>query len=251
MAMSPYSPRYGIIADVHSNLAALRAVLAALDREEVNSILCMGDIVGYGPSPCEVIADLSKLPLHSIRGNHDRYALGENTDQVRAATAEAVDYTRKCLTPADRAFLDGLRDSLLYDDRILLVHGSPRDRDEYILTQESAIYALRYLRSEFAGIYLSLFGHTHIPAAIGDGRVIYEIAQGYTLKMKPLTPYLVNPGSVGQPRDGNPDAAYAVLDLAERTVTFKRAAYDIEDTCRRVLKAGLQRHLADRLRVGK
>ncbi len=249
--MALYSPRYAIIADLHSNLAAVRAVLAAIAREEVNSILCLGDIVGYGPSPCEVIEELSKLRIHSIRGNHDRYALGENTDQIRSSTAEAVEYTRKALTPAARAFLEDLRDTLLYDERILLVHGSPRDRDEYILSQEGAISSLRYLRAEFAGIYTCFFGHSHLPTAVGDSKVIYEIPSGYILKMKPLTPYLVNPGSVGQPRDGNPDAAYAVLDLAARAVLFKRVPYDIEDTCRRVLEAGLSRHLADRLRVGK
>jgi predicted phosphodiesterase len=249
--MSSFSPRYGIIADIHSNLAALRAVLDALSREKIASMLCLGDIVGYGPSPHEAVKELDTVPLHSIRGNHDRYALGEASDQIRRSTAEAVDYTRQHLTPADLALLQGLPDKELFEDRVLLVHGSPRDRDEYILSNEFAIANYRYLRTEYAGVYLCLFGHTHIPTIIGDGKVIRQIDSGHTLKLKMMTPYLVNPGSVGQPRDGKPEAAYAVLDLDESTITLKRVPYDVEDTCRRVLEAGLQRHLGDRLRVGK
>jgi len=249
--MSWYSSRYGIIADIHSNLAALRAVLDALAEEDVELILCAGDIVGYGPSPCEVIEALRALPVESIRGNHDRYALGEDSEQIRAATAEAVEYTRRVLTPGCRQFLQGLKDTMLYKDRVLLFHGSLRNRDEYVLTPEAAVASMRLLRSDFAGIYLAFFGHTHLPTFIGNGKFSREVEPGYTVKLKPMTPYIFNPGSVGQPRDGNPDAAYAVLDLAERTLTFRRVPYNIDDTRQKVLEAGLQRHLGDRLRLGK
>lgn len=242
--------RYGVIADIHSNLAALRAVLDALAREDVNGILCLGDIVGYGPSPREVVAALAAAPVQGIRGNHDRYALGENSDQIRSSTAEAVEYTRRQLTEADKALLS-TNDSMLYHDRILLVHGSPRHRDEYILSQESAIANYRFLRSEYAGIYLCFFGHTHLPMAVGDGKVLHEIKQGQTLALKFMVPYLINPGSVGQPRDGNPDAAYAVLDLEARSVTFQRVPYDVGDTQQRMRDAGLPRFLTDRLAVGR
>ncbi|HUT35995.1 MAG TPA: metallophosphoesterase family protein [Planctomycetota bacterium] len=249
--MSSNPLRYGIIADIHSNLAALRAVLDALAGEDVGTILCMGDVVGYGPCPHEVIEALETAPLHSIRGNHDRYALGENSEQIRPSTAQAVEYTRRCLSPSDNAFLEGLRDTMLYQDRILLVHGSPREPDEYILNQEAAILNHRYLRSQYGGINLCFFGHSHLPTIVGDGKVVYEIDSGYTLKLKFMVPYLINPGSVGQPRDGNPAAAYAVLDTAEKTVTFRRVAYDVEDTQRRIQEAGLPRYLGERLRVGK
>ena len=249
--MPSFSPRYAIIADIHSNLAALRAVLDALARERVASTLCLGDIVGYGPSPHEVIKQLDSLPMHCIRGNHDRYALGEAPEQIRAATAEAVDYTRRCLTAADKSFLDALADTEMFEDHVLLVHGSPRDRNEYILSNESAIANYRHFRTEYAGLELCLFGHTHFPMVVGDGKVVRQIDPGHVLKLKRLTPYLVNPGSVGQPRDGHPEAAYAVLDLGEHTIAFQRVPYDVEDTHRRVLEAGLQRHLGDRLRVGK
>jgi len=249
--MPSFSPRYGIIADIHSNLAALRVVLDALLRERVASILCLGDIVGYGPDPHEVIKALEPLSLHCIRGNHDRYALGEESDQIRTATAQAVEYTRGCLLPSDRSFLEPLPETEMFEDRILLVHGSPRNRDEYVVSNEIAVANYRHFRTEYAGMDLCLFGHTHVPLIIGDGKVTREIESGHTLKVKRLTPYLINPGSVGQPRDGNPEAAYAVLDLDDRTVTFKRVPYDIEETHRRVLAAGLQRHLGDRLRVGR
>jgi len=249
--MPSFAPRYGIIADIHSNLAALRAVLDALEREKVAAIICLGDLVGYGPSPHEVIAELQTRPLHSIRGNHDRYALGEDSDQIRAATAQAVEFTRKVLTPGDRQFLEGLPEKDLFEDRVLLVHGSPRDRDEYIISNEFAIANYRHFRSEYAGVYLCLFGHTHLPMIIGDGKVVRKIEDGYRLEMKFMTPYMVNPGSVGQPRDGNPMAAFAVLDLEDNSITFRRVPYDIEETHRLILEAGLQRHLGDRLRVGK
>jgi diadenosine tetraphosphatase ApaH/serine/threonine PP2A family protein phosphatase len=194
---------------------------------------------------------LRALPLRSIRGNHDRYALGEDSDQIRSATAEAVDYTRRSVGPEDLAFLGSLPDSQMIESRILLVHGSPRDRDEYIISNEFAIANFKYFKAEYAGIYLCFFGHTHLPMIIGDGKVVRQFEPNYVLDLKHMTEYLINPGSVGQPRDGNPDAAYAVLDLAESTVTFRRVPYDIEDTHRRVLAAGLQRHLGDRLRVGK
>ncbi|MFP4056660.1 MAG: metallophosphoesterase family protein [Candidatus Brocadiia bacterium] len=249
--MPCFSPRYGIISDIHSNLAALRAVLEALEKERVASYLCMGDVVGYGASPHEVIAELDHIPLHCIRGNHDRYALGEDTDQIRSATAEAIAYTRECLTAADMSFLRGLEDTLMFEDRVLIAHGSPRDRDEYIIANEAAIANYRHFRSEFAGVDLCFFGHTHIPMFIGDGKVIRQIEPGQRFALRRMTPYMINVGSVGQPRDGDPDAAYGVLDLEERTIAFKRVPYDVEDTRQRILDAGLQRHLGDRLRAGR
>jgi predicted phosphodiesterase len=243
--------RFAILTDLHANLAAVRAVLDDIDRQGVTSLLCMGDFVGYNASPAEVIRAFHDRPLTAIRGNHDRYALGENTDLIRPATAEAIAFTRKALGPDDLAFLQPLDDSRLVDNRILLVHGSLRDRDEYIIPTEVAIANHRLLRTDYAGVYLAFFGHTHIPLIVGEGRVIRDIPKGHVLELQRMTPYLINPGAVGQPRDGNPDAAYAILDLAARTVTFHRVAYDVADTQRRILEAGLQRHLADRLAAGR
>lgn len=243
--------RYGIITDIHANLAALRAVLDALAREDVSAYLCMGDVVGYGPSPAEAIAELRKLPLQCIQGNHDRYTLGQTANEVRAATAEAIEYTRRVLCDDDMAFLRELPDEQLFDGRILLAHGSPRDPDEYIMSAEIAITNYKYFRAQYNGVSVCLFGHTHVPTIVGDGRVVREIEPGKAIRLKHLAPYLINPGSVGQPRDGNPDAAFAVLDLDEGTFTFHRVPYDVEDTYRRILEAGLQRHLGDRLRSGR
>ncbi len=249
--MRSFAPRYAILSDIHSNLAALRAVLDDIAEQRVAAYLCLGDLVGYGPSPHEVVTELEALPIHCIRGNHDRYTLGEISDEVRAATAQAIDYTRRALTPADLSFLQRLPDSELFEDRILLAHGSPRDPDEYIVSSEMAIANYKYFRAEYGGVLVCLFGHTHVPMLIGDGRVARQIEPGQTVQLKPRMPYLINPGSVGQPRDGNPDAAYGILDLEQSTFTFRRVAYDVEDTHRRVVEAGLQRHLGDRLRLGK
>jgi len=249
--MADRAHRYGIITDLHSNLAALQAVLDALEREEVAGYLCMGDIVGYGPSPHEVIQRVRELPLTCIRGNHDRYTLGEDTDRVKPATAQAIEYTRQAITPEDMAFLATLKDATFFEDRVLICHGSPRERDEYIVSNQVAIANYGYFKKEFAGIHLCFCGHTHVPLLIGDGKVLRQIEPGRPYELKRMMPYLANVGSVGQPRDGNPDAACGVLDLAENTLTFHRVAYDVEDTHRRVLEAGLQRHLGDRLRLGR
>ncbi|MFW6161568.1 MAG: metallophosphoesterase family protein [Planctomycetota bacterium] len=249
--MPSLAPRYAVISDIHANLAALRAVLDDIAAREIDEFLCLGDIVGYGPNPREAIAELHKLSVTSIRGNHDRYTLGETSPEVRAATAQAIDYTRRVLSPDDIAFLEKLPDRQMLQDRILLAHGSPRDPDEYILSAQMAIANYKHFRDEFAGIYLCLFGHTHVPMVIGDGKVVRRIEPGQTVTLRPREPYLINPGSVGQPRDGNPDAAYGILDLEGNAFTFQRVAYDVEDTHRRVLEAGLQRHLGDRLRLGR
>jgi predicted phosphodiesterase len=243
--------RYAMLADPHANLAALQAVLAEVDRQGIPALLCVGDFVGYGASPCEAIRALQGRPLEAIRGNHDRYALGEQTDLIRPATAEAIALTRRVLSPDDLHFLQSLEDTRLVDSRVLLVHGSLRDHDEYILSTEVAIANHRLLRTDYAGIHLAFFGHTHIPMIIGEGQVVREIAPGHVLPLKRMTPYLINPGGVGQPRDGDPRAAYAILDFDARTVTFHRVAYDVADTQRRILEAGLQRHLADRLAQGR
>jgi len=249
--MRSFSPRYAIISDIHSNLAAVRVVLDAIAADGVAATFCLGDLVGYGPNPHEVVKEIEGLPLHCIRGNHDRYALDLSSDDIRAATSEAIEFTKRTLTPADVSFLKGLPDSTTFDDRVLLVHGSPRNPDEYIVSGEVAVASYKHFRDHYAGMWLCLFGHTHVPMIIGDGRVVRQIEPNSTVKLKPRMPYLINPGSVGQPRDGNPEAAYGILDLDEYTMTFRRVPYDVEDTHRRILEAGLQRHLGDRLRVGK
>jgi diadenosine tetraphosphatase ApaH/serine/threonine PP2A family protein phosphatase len=249
--MSTDSARYGIITDLHANWSALSAVLDALEADGIEQFLCMGDLAGYGPSPHEVVERVRSLPAACIRGNHDRYTLGEDTDQIRPATAQAIDYGKQRLDDEDMAFLRSLKDTLLYRDRILLCHGSLRDRDEYIVANDVAIANYTHFRNEYAGVYLCFCGHTHVPLLVGDGRVVRQIEPGQTFELKHRMPYIINVGSVGQPRDANPDAAFGVLDMDENTVTFKRVAYDIEDTHRRVVEAGLQRHLGDRLRIGR
>lgn len=249
--MPPLSPRIALITDLHANLAALRAVLDAIAQEDVGSCLCMGDLVGYGPSPAEVIAELRTLDAICISGNHDRYTIGEIAAEVRPATREAIEYTRRVLSPEDMDFLRSLPDKQLVDTRILLFHGSPRERDEYILSSEVAIASYKLFRAEYGGVFLALFGHTHIPMIVGDGKVARQIEPNSTIQLKHRMPYLINPGSVGQPRDGNPDAAYGLLDLDADTFTFRRVPYDLDDTCRRIEAAGLQRHLGERLHVGK
>ena len=249
--MTSLSPRIALITDIHANLAALRAVLDAIAQERVGTYLCMGDLVGYGPSPHEVVAELRTLPVTCINGNHDRYTIGEIAAEVRPATREAIEYTRRVLAPEDMEFLRSLPDRLLVDTRVLLVHGSPRERDEYILSSEVAIASYKLFRADYGGVFHGFFGHTHIPMLIGDGKVVRQIDPNSTVGLKFRMPYLINPGSVGQPRDGNPDAAFGILDTEAHTFTFRRVPYDIDDTCKRIVEAGLQPHLGDRLRVGK
>ncbi len=241
--------RIGVIADVHGNLPALDTVLAALNAVGVDQIVSCGDIVGYGPWPREVIARLRAVNVPSVQGNHDAAAGGVlPTDHFTAAARAAIDWIKARLTPEDGAFLAALPLTTVIAG-MTVVHGSMRGPLwEYILDSWTAGESFRRLETD-----IGLFGHSHIQGGFTAAGSKVDTIDPRTgeIDIIPGMRYLINPGSVGQPRDGDPRAAYAIIDLDVPKVSYRRIAYDITTTQREINRVGLPRELADRLSVGR
>lgn len=249
--------RIGVISDVHANLEALEAVLAHLDHQAPDMLVCLGDFVGYGPDPNACVERLRPLLRAAVMGNHDHAAVGDSsTDSFNLFAQEAVVWTRQVLEDGPRAYLStlplraDLADAPAALSGLLLAHGSLlRPLDEYI--HDARIARASFLASPFE---MALVGHTHQPAVFVESKrrvstqgLLPEVP--WTLKRG--TRCIINPGSVGQPRDGDPRAAYLVMDMEGPTVTLFRVPYPIEDTQRKMDAAGLPVPLIERLAVGR
>jgi putative phosphoesterase len=225
-----------VISDIHSNLAAFRAVIASLPNYD--RLLFLGDLVGYGPQPDEVTEQLQQLkPLSALMGNHD-YAVATGDTAGFSPHAEvAVEWTRRHIKPHNLDYLSSLLTSArmeLGNTRLALFHGSPRDPlSEYVFPGITDQSAKKVIQS--AGAPLVLLGHTHVP-------MVYSFEREM----------LANPGSVGQPRDGDPRAAFGVLTLSEGGFSFEitRVGYDIDSVASKIIEAGLPEFLANRLYAG-
>jgi len=242
---------FAVLGDIHSNIAALNAVLDKIDELRVGTIFFVGDLVGYNASPAECIDVCREHNFAAISGNHDRYTTGQEMRDVRETTIEAVEYTQRTISEDQTEFLRQLPDRRMIDERYLLVHGSILDRDAYLLSAEVISQNVRALRKDYEGIELCFFGHSHFPAVIGNGKVDMRFQDTRNVKLDPLKQYMVNPGSVGQPRDGVPSASFAVFDPKAYAVNIIRVPYDAHDSYQRVLDAGLGRTLAERLLIGR
>ena len=236
--------RVGLISDVHANLVALEAVLGEMGP--VDALWVCGDTVGYGPDPSDVLALLVERKATIVAGNHDRaVALGEDLDLFNPPAAVAAKMHQRWLSSAERDMLAALPRTFETSD-VTLCHGSLRDPLwEYVTNPLSAAASLALAKTSHC-----CAGHTHVPSLFRaepraqPGRVRFETPY-------PLAPRaFLNPGSVGQPRDGDPRAAYAVLDLAAGTVTFHRSSYRIAETQQRIRERGLPAIFADRLGFG-
>jgi diadenosine tetraphosphatase ApaH/serine/threonine PP2A family protein phosphatase len=238
---------YLIVSDVHGNLEALQAVLQdAAGRYE--KILCLGDLVGYGADP-NAICEWARASVAAIvRGNHDKACCGnEALDDYRPVAAASVTWTHKHLTPENLAYLERLpRGPLRYED-FDLAHGSPLDEDEYLITEEDAAPVIESLEAR-----VTFIGHTHVQGGFLLARKkAARISPDRTLPIEPEYLYLINPGSVGQPRDSDPRAAYALYSPADRVVEYFRVAYDIDAAAAKIRAAGLPEPLASRLSLGR
>jgi len=239
--------RYGIISDLHANEIALRTVLAVLDREELDAWICLGDLVGYNARPRECVGLIRERQIPSLAGNHDRLATGRRVRRPDEPKYQSTLWAGDALSPDESAFLNGLPEQRILDERYLAVHGSPRDPDEYLLDARTMAAALTAFQRDFTGLGICFFGHTHIPILIGGGQVRSRFRETTTVQLDRLTTYLINPGSVGQPRDRCPKAAYGIFDAKEWTMTYGRVEYDVAAARRQVLEADLPAKDADRL----
>jgi predicted phosphodiesterase len=242
---------YLILSDIHANLEAHQAVLDDA-RGRYDRILCLGDLVGYGADPNAIVEWARKNGPVVIRGNHDRVSAEADSAALQsmenfnpAAQASTV-WTRSALLPENREYLGRLPRGPLPYEGVDLIHGSPMDEDEYVVTASDAAPLLAYL-----GAPLTFFGHTHRQGGFRLARrSLAPLPPGRTVEIEPNYFYLVNPGSVGQPRDGDPRAAYALYSPEERVVEYRRVAYDVERAAAKIRAAGLPEFLAARLHEG-
>ncbi len=245
--------RTAVLSDIHANQEALEACLREAERQKVDRICCLGDVVGYNASPNETAARIRAASALTIQGNHDFVAAGlaDPADlDFNAAADSAIRWTRGVLTEENRAWLEKLPQSAPLDERTLLVHGSPRDQNEYILTPFDLDVNVRHVRESNPAIRLVFFGHTHYPALISaDGPAGVE-REGDTFRLKDGHLFLVNPGSVGQPRDGRPLSSFVIFDDAESTAVFLRVVYDIDGAVRKNEAAKIHPFLTERLKLG-
>jgi predicted phosphodiesterase len=241
--------RVAVISDIHGNLSALETVLAAVEADAPDEVWCLGDLVGYGPRPNECCEAVQARAAVCLGGNHDLAVRGTiDLEEFSGDAAIAASWTRGVLAPAARAYLDSLEPE---GERagVPLFHGSARDPVwEYVLSDETAAVTL-----ELAGAPLVLVGHSHVALEVSLRDEVLTgglTAAGTELELDTgMT--LLNPGSVGQPRDGDPRAAYLLLDLDARRASFRRVEYDVERTQAEMRTEGLPELLATRLSSGQ
>lgn len=238
-----------ILGDIHSNLAAFEAVLEDLKkRGGFDKMWCLGDVVGYGPDPHECIELLRRHNHLCVAGNHDWAAIGKmDTLDFNPVAAQACHWTAEQLTPEDIEYLQNLPLDLC-EDNFTLVHGSPREPIwEYLLSVEAARDNLSYFQTDYC-----LVGHSHVPLVFesDSGKLLTrKFSDGASLKLG-NNRLIINPGGVGQPRDGDPRASYAVYDVEARTIYHYRVEYDILFTQRKMEERGLPLPLILRLGEG-
>lgn len=256
-AAAPHRPqddtpvRYAIISDIHANLEALKAVLGEIERAGADRILSLGDAVGYNPNPNECVSILRERGIPSLMGNHDAVAAGlEEPDDFNPVARRAILWTRAALEEPHKKYLRDQPECRTLPDGVGLVHGSLIHRDHYLLSRQEIERNLVRMKASDPPIRLLFFGHTHCQVGIVTSGAEWIIARQKVLRLEDEGYYLVNPGSVGQPRDQDPRAAFLIYDTDARHVEFFRTAYDVDRCRRKILSLGLPRELAERLSQG-
>lgn len=240
--------KIAILGDIHSNLEALETVLADAKAQGVDECLCTGDVVGYNASPHECIDIIRGIGCPVVKGNHDHYVASEqNLEDFNPYAAAVVQWTREQLNAEEMEFLHTMPFSVTKTG-IAIVH-STMDRPEnfgYVFDNQQAEANFIYQKS-----LVCFHGHTHCPAIFEKQMSGVFRIDAQDIVLRPGRKYFINVGSVGQPRDGDPRAAYAIYDMQERTVRFRRLQYDIASAQKRIRAAGLPERLAERLAVGQ
>lgn len=245
--------RYLVLSDVHANLFALQAVLEHA-QGRYDQVWYLGDVVGYGPHPNECIELLAGLPCLGVAGNHDWAVLGKlELGYFNPVAARVLQWTRSVLTPSHMRFLESLGEKITPTERFTLMHGSPQHPIwEYVLNRVEATFALRHLATRYG-----FLGHTHIPVIFqsvpSPGALCRETPLWADASTRALTEesLLINPGSVGQPRDGDPRASYMILDEEQRILEHFRVEYPVERTQKAMLELDFPTPLIYRLSLGR
>jgi predicted phosphodiesterase len=248
--------RYLILSDIHSNLTALEAALAEV-AGNYDQFICLGDVVGYGPDTNEATDRVQALePVAIVRGNHDKASCGiSNAQDFNPSARAAAVWTREQLRPKNLKYLRQLPVGPARVGSFQIVHGSVRDEDEYLFHAGEARESL-----QLAQVPVTFFGHTHLQGGflMRDSGRVEQVRLNWPpgvvsaeMVLAPDTGYLINPGSIGQPRDGDPRAGFAFYDEEKRTVEYRRVPYDVEATQERMKKAGLPASLVQRLAAGR
>jgi predicted phosphodiesterase len=240
--------RYALISDIHANYEALEAVLQKIEDLSIDQIVCLGDVVGYNASPNECCEVLRERSIPTILGNHDAVACGvEEPWGFNPVALAAAMWTREHLSEDNLKWLRDLPDALHFGD-FVAVHGAPKNRNTYLFTWEDILPHLSFLDEQNCD--LCIIGHTHSPGIFSaDG--VYTVDDDHKFKLGEGKRFFVNPGSVGQPRDGNPMAAFGVLDTGVNEYEQVRISYPCEEAARKVVEAGLPPFLAERLALGR
>jgi predicted phosphodiesterase len=244
--------RYLILSDIHANWEALQAVLAQA-QSAYDQVLCCGDVVGYGADPDAVTEWVRKNVAVIVRGNHDKACAGlEDLEWFNSVARTSALWTQETMKPENIEYLRCLSKGPERIDGFQIVHGSPLDEDEYVVSDYDVAQVAPYLDAA-----VSFFGHTHLQCGflchrngVKRLRTVDTDAESEVIELEPDAGYLINPGSVGQPRDGDPRAAYAVYQPELRQVTLRRTEYDVASAQRKILEAGLPELLALRLEAG-
>jgi len=246
--------RYLVISDIHANLEAYDTVLEASTPLGWERIVILGDLVGYGADPNAICDRVREQAPHAlIRGNHDKVGAGiESAEGFNSVARNAIRWTHDTLTDDNRAWLAALPTGpVLVDEAFEICHGTPFDEDAYVFDDLDALRALHAARRP-----LCLFGHTHVQVGYSILRNQFAVetpgdSRPFDIALKDEARYLINPGSVGQPRDGDPRAGFAVVDTETRRVTIHRIAYPVAKAQARIIEEGLPEILAERLAVGR
>jgi predicted phosphodiesterase len=245
--------RYLIVSDLHANLEALHAVLAQ-SAGGYDRAICSGDLVGYGADP-NPVCDWVRLNCSVVvRGNHDRASTGQDDlEWFNPVARNAAMWTLQALSRENAGYIVGLPRGPVTVDTFQVFHGSPYDEDEYVVAAGEAGQAFSYLETRVA-----FFGHTHVQGGFiwNQSRVETILrtpahSDSQSLPIDPECAYMINPGSAGQPRDGDPRAAYVIYDTEAKEVTYRRVVYDVAAAQNKIHAAGLPPILADRLAVGR
>jgi len=243
--------KYLIFSDIHSNLEAFEKLLSLKKAQEVDKFLFLGDMVGYGADPNDTIALFRSIKnIHFIRGNHDKVVANlESSSLFNPVAAFSAEWSKVQITKENQEFLKSIKKgSEIVDHFITLCHGSTFDEDYYVFSMFEAVESFKFMETS-----IGFFGHTHFPIIylLRNEKIdIVPLNRNNKIKLDPNTRYLINPGSIGQPRDKNPNPSFMIFDSKRREISFYRFSYNLKKTQQKIREAGLPEILASRLESG-